>query len=106
MKILAFETVRENLMDVGAPACVMYLGNEIRKERKRLRSLGREDADVINALARQRDVAEEMAAKRRRAIQEDNEKLRQRSQLQNDLVKTNELLKKKKTGTQGVRESF
>ena len=53
--ISVFEKAMESLKEVGAQAVVAHMANEIRKERRRARAIGRDDPDVLLALARQRD---------------------------------------------------
>ena len=70
----AFEAAATVLRDVGAMSQVVALENEIAKERRRARNLGREDPGVLQALAALQDAASARAAKRRRMIEDANAK--------------------------------
>ena len=63
--ISTFETAISSLKDVGAMKAVINLENDIIKERRRIRSLGREDDDVMLALQRQGE--EDDARERKKA---------------------------------------
>ena len=62
--IATFESAISSLQACGAMKSVINLENEIVKERRRIRSMSREDPDVVLALTRQRD--EENARERKR----------------------------------------
>ena len=50
--ISVFEVAMEPLKGVGAQAVVAHMASEIQKERRRARAIGKEEPDVLFALAR------------------------------------------------------
>ena len=72
--ISAMETAIEALRELGALQAVANLENEIRKEKRRQRGMSREDDHVAYALARKRDEEEIREQKRRRMVEECNQR--------------------------------
>ncbi len=70
--ISTYESAISSLKVCGAMKSVINLQNDITKERRRMRSLGREDQDVMLALARQGDEEDARDRKRRRAVADAN----------------------------------
>ena len=77
------ENPRQQLMNVGALHAAAALENDIRKEKRRMRSISREDPDVLLALARARDAEAADERKRRRDIDDANSTLMTRGKLIN-----------------------
>ncbi len=70
--ISVFETAQEQFRDAGAMQAVVTIENEIRKERRRMRAICREDDGVLLALARQRDEEYAREWKRLRLVEDAN----------------------------------
>ena len=68
------ETAMGSLKEVGAQGAVAQMMNETRQERRRARASGREDPDVLLALARSRD--QEIASERKRMLMLQEDKKR------------------------------
>ena len=94
--LATLEAARASLRACGAMKAVVNLENEIRKERRRLRSIGKEDPDVLLALARQRDIENAKERERRRLVDEANARTMTAVRLKEELQKSKELLKKRK----------
>ena len=63
--ISVLEAAMESLKEVGLQSAVAHMAHEIRKEWRRARAIGKEDPDVLFALARQRDQEEAQERRRR-----------------------------------------
>ena len=94
--ISVFEAVMESLKEVGAQGAVAHMANEIQKERRRARAIGKEDPDVLFALARQRDQEEAQERRRRLLLSEDKKRALTAANIYEEAKATNERLKKRK----------
>ena len=72
------------------------MANEIQKERRRARAIGRDDPDVLYALARQRDEEDARVRKRRLLLEEDKKRMLTAAKINEQVKAANELLKKRK----------
>ena len=75
---------------------VTKLQNGILKERRRMRSLGKEDQDVLLALARQCDEEDARERKRRRAIADANAQTLNAAKLRSSIKYANATLKRRR----------
>ena len=82
-----------SLKACGAMNSVINLENEIRKERRRMRAMSKEDPDVLLALARQRDEEEARDRERRRLVDQANARTLSAARLRKQIQDANEVLK-------------
>jgi len=102
MLLDTFDQAIVSLRAVGAMSAVANLENEMRKERRRQRALGKEDAAVAVALARKRDAADLEAQRQRRMLADANAKTLTAQKLQKELGEATALLKKRKAELQDM----
>ena len=93
--ISTLEAAMESLKAVGAQAAVAHMANEIQKERRRARAIGRDDPDVLYALARQRDEEEARVRRRRLLLEEDKKRTLTAAKIKEQVKAANDLLKKR-----------
>ena len=94
--IAALEGTIPSLRTAGAITAVASIDNEIRKVRRRLRGLCREDEDVVLALRAHRDAEDKLQRKRLRDVREAQAKMLTKAKLQRELQDVNEEVKKRK----------
>ncbi len=93
--ISAYKQAIESMKYLGAQSTVVHLENEIRKERRRTRSLANENPDVVYALERIRGAENMRECKRRLLVQENKKKLALSADLNAKLKEVNKTLKEK-----------
>ena len=94
--IATYESAILSLKACGAMKSVINLENDIAKERRRMRALGREDPDVLLALARQRDEEDARERTRRRAVADANARTLTAAKLRKAIDDANATLKRRK----------
>ena len=87
-----------SLKAVGAQAAVVHMANNIRKERRKARAIGRDDPHVLLALARQRDADEAQERRRRLLFSEGRKRTLTAVAVNDELKAANALLKNRKLG--------
>jgi hypothetical protein len=98
--IATYESAISSLKACGAMKSVINLQNDILKERRRIRSMGREDGDVLLALAKQGDEEDARERKRRRAVADANAQTLNAAKLKRSIEDANSTLKKRKRAIQ------
>jgi hypothetical protein len=94
--IVAYEGAIVQFKAVGAMKAVVNLENEIRKERRKLRGMSKEDPDVLLALARQQDAEDAKERRRLRHIAEANAQTLTKRKLEKQIKDAKQDLKKRK----------
>ena len=94
--IETYEEAMEPLVAQGAITSVVCLENDIRKERRRMRNLTKENPQVMVALARARDAKEAEDLRQRRMVEELNAKTKTKADLDKQIKDAAKLLKKRK----------
>jgi hypothetical protein len=94
--ISTYESAITSLKAAGAMKSVINLQNDITKERRRMRSLGREDQGVMLALARQGDEEDARERKRRRAVADANAQTLNAAKLRRAIDDANATLAKRR----------
>ena len=94
--ISTYQHAIESLKAVGAQAAVANLDNEIRKEKRKMRAISRDDPEVMIALARQRDAQDARAREQRWRVEEENKRTLTASKMNKQIKDANELLRKRK----------
>ncbi len=94
--ISTYQQAMANLKECGAIKAAVDMENCIRKERRRMRAMSKEDDLVLLALARARDEADARDRKRRRLIKEANEETLTHSKLRRQIDDAKEMLKRRK----------
>ena len=96
MRIAAYESAISPLKERGAMKSVINLQNEIRKEKRRMRAISREDPDVLLALAQRRDREEAEERKRQQSIAVANARTRTAAKMRQEIKDAEGFLKKRK----------
>jgi hypothetical protein len=86
----------EALRACGAMTAAVHLENEIRKEKRRQRTLGRENNNVAQAMARRRDVEREETLKQRRLAADANTVTQAAAKTKRELAVAATLVQKRK----------
>ena len=86
----------ETLKGVGAQSSVVNLANEIRKERRRMRNISRDDPEVMGALARQRDAEYARAREQRWRLEEEKKRTLTAVQINKQIQEARDVLKKRR----------
>ena len=94
--IAVLETAMWSLKEVGAQGAVAQITNDIRKEKRRARASSREDQEVLNALARQRDAEMALERTRRLMLQEGKKRAQTAAKLNEEAKAAKARLKKRK----------
>ena len=94
--IATYESAIISLKDAGAMRSVVNLENEIRKEKRRMRALSREDHEVLLALAQRRDHEEAKERQRQQSIAAANARTLTAAKLRQEIKDNQEILKKRK----------
>ena len=94
--IATYESAISSLKACGAMKPVINLQNDILKERRRMRSLGKQDPDVLLALSRQRDEEAARERKRRRVIADANAQTLNAAKLRRSIEDANATLKRRR----------
>ena len=94
--ISTFQGAMESLKGVGAQKAVANLSNEIRKEHRRMRAIGRDDPNVLLALAQQRDAENARAREQRWRLEEEKKRLLTAAEINKQVKDANDQLRKRK----------
>ena len=94
-RIHTYEHIIQSLHGIGNMSMISHMTNEIKKEQRKLRSIGNDDPAILNAMARMRESEAARDRKRRLTLEEDNARLLTASKLRKDIVDANALLKKR-----------
>ena len=94
--IATYESAIESLKACGAMKSVINLQNDIVKERRRMRLMGKEDPDVLLALSRKADEEDAKERKRRLAVADANAQTLNAAKLKRSIKDANEVLKRRK----------